>query len=727
MRKPKIAKVSTPISARMSRGAGGFGLRTRLFFAFGAVAGLTVLASAIAFISYNDVGRALGGIAGESLPAMSASVRLAKSSAEIVSIAPALLAARDMKERDATLAAARADERALQQTIDEIAVSGGAQSTESLRGAATEMNKNLGELAAAVERRIGSRGAVAALEDRIRATHGAIAAVLAPLADDASFDLVTGLQNATDAKDPAAIRQHLSDLADKQVVALQAMSDLRADGNLVLGLLTEGAGLSSKDLLPPLLDRFNAAANHLEKSLAALKDDAVAAPLREPVGELLQYGRGDSSLFAMRKAELEAEAAGEAALVANHKLAGTLEEAVSTVVAKSEDTAARAAATTDAAIARGRVLLISVAVASLVVALVIGAFYIGRTVVRRLSVLRDSMAEIAGGNFDAAIPAGGRDEIAEMASALVVFRDNGRAAKLAEQEAAAERQRMAEQRRADLLSLAEGFETSVRSVVQTVTGAANKMQTAAAGMAETARQASDRVAAVAAGSSEASSNVQTVATAAEELSISTAEIGRQVSESAEVAARAVAEARRTDEKVQGLAEAARRIGDVVSLINDIASQTNLLALNATIEAARAGDAGKGFAVVASEVKALATQTAKATEDIAAQVGEIQGATRDAVGAIAIIAKTIGRISEIATTVASAVEEQSATAREIARNVQQAAKGTHDVSANIAGVTQAASATGGAAEVVLGSAAALAGEARKLSDEVDRFLGGVRAR
>jgi methyl-accepting chemotaxis protein len=722
-----MAQLSTPISSRSSRGGGGIGLRARLFLAFGAVAGLTVVASAIAFVSYNEVGSALGGIAGESLPAMSASVRLARSSAEIVSIAPALLAAHDMKERDATLAAARVDERALQQAIDEIAASGGAQSTAALRGAAGEMNRNLGELAAAVERRIGFGGEIAALEDRIRATHGAIAAALAPLADDASFDLVTGLQDAAGAKDPSAVRQHLSDLADNQVVALQAMSDLRSDSNLVLGLLAEGAGLPSKDLLPPLLDRFNAAANHLEKSLAALKSEAIAAPLRKPVGELLEYGRGGKSVFALRKAELETEAAGAAALVANHKLAGTLEEAVSTLVAKSEDTAAKAAAATDAAIARGRVLLISVAVASLLVALVIGGFYIGRSVVRRLSALRNSMAEIAGGNFDAAIPAGGRDEIAEMASALVVFRDNGRAAKLAEKEAAAERQRMAEQRRADLLSLAEGFETSVKSVVNTVAGAANKMQTAAASMAETARQASEQVAAVAAGSTEASANVQTVATAAEELSITTAEIGRQVSESAEVAARAVAEARRTDEKVQGLAEAARRIGDVVSLINDIASQTNLLALNATIEAARAGEAGKGFAVVASEVKALATQTAKATEDIAAQVGEIQGATHDAVGAIAVIAKTIGRISEIATSVASAVDQQSATSREIARNVQQAARGTHDVSANIAGVTEAASETGGAAQIVLGSAAALAGEARKLSDEVDRFLGGVRAR
>ncbi len=706
----------------------GVGLRTKLFLAFGSVAGLTVLASAIAFVSYDQVGRALSGIAGENLPAMTASVRLARSSAEIASIAPALLAAHDMKERDATLATLQADEKSLRHAIDEIAAT--ARSDEAigaLRGAAAQMATNLDGLAGDVQRRIELDGEIAALAAHVRTTHNAIDVALAPLVDDASFDLTTGLQNAAGSKDTAAIQQHLSDLANKQLVALQAMSDLRADSNLVLGLLTEGGGLSSKDLLPPLLDRFNAAAGHLEKSLAALGDDKAAAALRQPVGELLKDGRGDKSIFALRSAELDASAAGEAALAVNHRLAATLEDAVSKLVDRSESAARTAATTTDAAIARGRVLLISIAVASLLVALVIGAFYIGRGVARRLGALRNSMAEIADGNLDAAIPTGGRDEIAEMASALVVFRDSGRAARDAEAEAAVERQRMEEQRRAELLSLADAFETTVKSVVDTVSGAANEMQEAAAGLAKTADHSNRQAAAVAAASTEASANVQTVATAAEELSSSTAEIGRQVSESAEVAARAVAETERTNATVQGLAEAARRIGDVVSLINDIAGQTNLLALNATIEAARAGEAGKGFAVVASEVKALATQTGKATDDIAAQVGAIQGATRDAVGAIAEISKTIGRISEIATAVASAVEEQNATTREIARNVQQAAEGTHGVSANIAGVTQAVGETGSAANIVLGSAAELAGEARKLSDEVDRFLGSVRAR
>jgi methyl-accepting chemotaxis protein len=707
---------------------GSVGLRAKLFLAFGAVASLTVLASAVAFVSYNAVGRAVSDIAGDSLPAMSASVRLAKSSAEIVSIAPALLAAHDIKQREASVAALQIDEKSLQQAIEEIgATHGEEQDVAALRAAAAQMSKNLNELAGAVQQRIALRGEIASVSAAVRTAHHAVDTAVAPLIDDASFDLVTGLQSASSIKDASATQKNLSDLADKQVVALQAMYDLRADSNLVLGLLTEGAALASNDLLPPLLDRFTSATGHLEKSLAVLGHDKATDELRKSVGELIQYGRGDRSIFALRKAELDIETTGEAALTTNHKIASLLEEAVSNLVSRSETSAKEAAGSTDAAIARGRLLLISIATVSLVVAVVIGGFYIGRSVVLRLSALRNSMAEIAGGNLEATIPAGGHDEISEMAAALVVFRDSGRTMRQNESRAAAEREQMAEQRRSELLSLADAFETTVKSVVDTVLSSAGGMQNAAAGLAETAAYSAEQAGAVAAASNEASASVQTVSAAAQELSVSTAEIGHQVSESADVAARAVCEAKRTNATVQGLAEAARRIGDVVSLINDIAGQTNLLALNATIEAARAGEAGKGFAVVASEVKALAAQTGKATEEIAAQIGEIQEVTRGAVGAIAEISKIIGRVSEIASGVAAGVEEQSATTREIARSVHQAAEGTRAVSTNIAGVTDAVTETGQAANIMLGAAGELSDQARRLGDEVDRFLSNVRAR
>jgi len=261
----------------------------------------------------------------------------------------------------------------------------------------------------------------------------------------------------------------------------------------------------------------------------------------------------------------------------------------------------------------------------------------------------------------------------------------------------------------------------VQQVVDVVASASAEMEASAQSMSATAEETNRQASAVAAASEEASTNVQTVASAAEELSSSISEISRQVTQSSEVARKAVEEAAKTNTTVKGLVEAAQKIGDVVNLINDIAGQTNLLALNATIEAARAGEAGKGFAVVASEVKSLATQTAKATEDIGRQIGAIQGATNDAVNAIHGIGQTIEEIAKIASNISAAVEEQGSATQEIARNVQQASVGTQEVSSNITGVTRAATDTGSAAGQVLTAAQELARQGDALKKEVESFL------
>jgi methyl-accepting chemotaxis protein len=705
----------------------GFGIGGKLLSAFIVVAGLTVVASGYAYWSYENMGRTLDDIADRNLPAMTLSLHLAKSSAEIVSGAPKLSAATDVAERRQALATLEENQQELTHAIDALdATPGGREDTALLRQAAEQIAGNLGQLAKNVEQRLALREQRLAADAGIRTTYGTLSHALTPLLDDAIFDLDRSLTAAGEAADSKVMKSHLTELASNKFATLQTLSDLRADTNLALGLLTEAANLPSKELMPPLRDRFNATAHRLDKSLEQLKNERAAKALTGPVNDLLHYGRGDTTIFDVRADELTTLAAGEALLAANRDLAIDLEREVSRLVDRSEGAAKTAATSTGTMIARGRVVLISTAVASVLVAVAIAVFYVGGSVIRRLTLLRRSMTELAAGNFDASIPEGGGDEIAEMASTLVVFRDTGRAAKSADEMAAAERRKNAEQRRTDLLSLADGLETSVRSVVETVSSAASAMQSTAGNMAATAEETSHQASAVSDASAAASGNVHSVAAAADELSRSTAEIGQRILESARVAGRAVQETQRTTTTMQGLAASARKIGDVVQLINVIASQTNLLALNATIEAARAGEAGKGFAVVASEVKTLANQTAKATDEIATQIREIQDATNGAVGAIEEISQTIARVNEIATAVAAAVEQQEVTARNIAHSVQQAAEGTASVSANIAGVTRSASETGQAAHLVLRSAGELAAQAERLRFGVDRFLSGVRA-
>jgi methyl-accepting chemotaxis protein len=348
------------------------------------------------------------------------------------------------------------------------------------------------------------------------------------------------------------------------------------------------------------------------------------------------------------------------------------------------------------------------------------------TVVRPIRVITESVDQLASGNLGVSITGTERaDEIGLLARSLDIFKRNAiEARRVADEQQTAEETKT---RRAQTLGrLTQDFEARIGELVGTVTAAAQELEATAQSMSSIAAETNHQAGAVAAAAEETAANVETVATATEEMSSSIEEISRQVTQSARVAAKAVDDARRTDATAQALAVGAQKIGAVVTLIQNIAGQTNLLALNATIEAARAGEAGKGFAVVASEVKSLATQTAKATTDIAEQITQIQNASEETVGAIREIIGTIGEINEIATAIASAVEEQGAATREIARNVAEAAKGTQEVSFNISGVEQAATATGAAAGQVLDAARGLARQATGLNDEVDRFVTGVKA-
>ncbi|GEP02568.1 methyl-accepting chemotaxis protein [Methylobacterium oxalidis] len=416
---------------------------------------------------------------------------------------------------------------------------------------------------------------------------------------------------------------------------------------------------------------------------------------------------------------MEAAGGGKAAMDALRSTAGQAMAEEQSLLGVRDAAAAAAGASSRLATAIGIVVMLAAAAGSLVL------LHLG--ISRPIRGMNAAMGRLAAGDLAAAVPGvGRRDEVGAMADAVQVFKDGLIRARALEEETALARAGAEAQRKAAMRDLADGFERAIGGIVEAVSTAAGDLQGTAQAMSGNAAATAEQSASAAAAAEQASANVSMVAAAAEELGSSVNEIGRQVQGSASLAAAAAEEAATTADLVEALSAGATRIGDVVAMISTIAGQTNLLALNATIEAARAGDAGRGFAVVATEVKELAAQTAKATEEISRQIGEIQGATGQAVSAIRGIAGRVGEMNRATGTIAAAVEEQGSATQEIVRNVGQAAGGTGEVTRTVSRVAGAAGETGAAAGRVLTSASGLSAQAEHLGAEVRRFLGEVRA-
>ena len=450
------------------------------------------------------------------------------------------------------------------------------------------------------------------------------------------------------------------------------------------------------------------------------KDEKIAQGLKE-AGALLEEYRQALTRLVGNATSIDK-------LVAEmNESAGAIVKGASALKADLSSDQQRLERDSDAAIGETERLIVVLAAGGFLLGAVL-ALLLGKGISRPMIEMCKAMRELAGGHFDVVLPGlGRRDEIGEMAAAVEEFKMQAIAK--AEHDAAAhdaQNKAAGAARRSELIRFADEFEAAVGAIVSNVSASAVQLEQAAGTLTRTAETTQSLSSRVAGASEEASSNMQSVATATEELSASVDEIGRRVRDSNRIAEAAVVQAQETDDRIGKLSRAAQEIGDVVKLITAIAEQTNLLALNATIEAARAGDAGRGFAVVASEVKSLASQTAKATDEISTHIAGMQGATQESVAAIKEIGGTIGQISSIASAIASAVEQQSSATQEIARNVQNVAQGTEEAAANILQVNRGATETGSASEEVLNSAKSLSSESARLREELDRFMANIRA-
>ena len=693
-----------------------WGVRGSLFAAFAVIAGMAIVISAGAGMVLGHLGGSILDLSGRDIPRLAASLQLSAQSASLASQGPTLLASRSEESLNERAKKIKETQAVTLEKLGEIIELGADQAVvAALSETVNNIDETIKSLVAAARERLEAAAQHEKQYGALRNAQASFVADASPAMMDAQTQINAILGSANLSQDDAA----------QAARTVDQLGNVIASGNLMAAEMIAALSAGSSDTLDTIEKEFKATQAHVKSNLDLLPKNSGTTALRDAALRLLALGEGKTGVFKLRQNELDANDYGQIILDETRKLNVGLGISVQQLVngVQSETDASTWQARKEISLAT--TVMLALGGLTLVGSVLFVWLYVGGSILRRLGSLQRSMQLLSSGNLESEIyRSSQRDEIAAMANSLQVFRESMIEARALSADQDKDRIAKAERTSRMEARIVE-FEATVRAALDSLQKSANSMQSTAQSMSATADQSSALVSAVASAAEETSANVQTVSSGTEELSSSISEIGRQVITSSQIARKAVDEAGQTDATMQGLAENASRISVVVDLIQVIASQTNLLALNATIEAARAGEAGRGFAVVASEVKSLANQTAKATEEIRAQIASMQQVTTSAVGAIRNIGHTIAEINDVTTAIAAAVEEQGAATREIARNIQHAAGGTSEVSSNIVGVSTASAEAGSAASEVLSASGALRREADVLRSEIDAFLSNIR--